>query len=294
MKIADEDRKNTAFVTKYGLFEFVKMPFGLCNSPSTFSRVINLVLSSLNWKTALAFLNDIVVLGKNFQDHLANLTEALRRFRQYGLKLGPNKCVFYQKKVEFLGWRVGKDTLAMSENDIEVIRNWPVPTRTKEVERFLGLANYHRDFIQDFAEVALPLYNITGKKPFTWGKDQQEAFENLRSKPMQPPVLTLPNQVDDFILDTDASDEAIGGELLQVIGNEEKVIAYASYALTPQQKRYCTTRKELLAIVRLTRQFRHYLLGKPFKVRTDHNSLTWLQRFKGPVHRGSSPGGWRS
>ena len=282
VNLQEEDRRKTAFITKYRLYEFVKMTFGLCNSPSTFSRVINLVLRGLNWKTALAFLDDIVILGKNFQDHLENLVEALNRFRQYGLKLKPKKCTFCLKKVEFLGRIVGENSIEISEKDIEAVKEWPTPKNTKDVERFLGLANYHRSFIQNFAELAVPLYGITGKKAFHWGTEQEEAFRILKYKLVTPPVLTIPNARDEFILDTDASNTAVGGELLQIQDGEERVIAYASYALTPEQRRYCTTRLELLAIVRLTRQFRHHLLGKPFTIRTDHNSLTWLLRFKEP------------
>ena len=271
-----------AFITKYGLFEFVKMPFGLSNSPATFSRVINLVLRGLNWKTALAFIDDVVILGKDFNDHLCNLTEALARFRQYNLRLKPSKCIFFQRKVEFLGRMVSHDCLEMSESDVDTVRKWPRPENSKQVERFMGLANYHRTFIKNFAEMAVPLYRITGKQPYKWGREQQEAFELLKERLTNPPVLVLPNQEDEFILDTDASDSAIGGELIQLQGGQEKVIAYASHALTTEQQRYCTTRKELLAVVRLTRQFRHYLLGKPFTVRTDHSSLTWLLRFKHP------------
>ena len=132
------------------------------------------------------------------------------------------------------------------------------------MERFLGLANYHRAFIKNFAGMAHPLKNKL-----------KEALTN-------PPVLGLPNSEDFLILDTDFSDAAIGAELIQVQNGEERVIAYSSFALTPEQKKYCTTRKELLSIVRFTRQFRHYLLGRIFKVSTDHSSLTWLLKFKDP------------
>ena len=162
------------------------------------------------------------------------------------------------------------------------MEEWPVPSSSKEVERFLGLANYHRVFVKNFAEKAQVLYSLTGKNKFRWGQEEQEAFESLKVALMNPPVLGLPNTEDPFILDTDASDTAIGAELLQIQNGEEKVVAYSSYTLTPEQKKYCTTRKELLSIVRFTWQFRHYLLGRVFTVRTDHSSLTWLLKFKDP------------
>ncbi|KAK6181976.1 hypothetical protein SNE40_009751 [Patella caerulea] len=158
-----------------------------------------------------------------------------------------------------------------------------VPTCTREAESFLGFANYHRTFIKHFAEKAFPLYQITGKKTFVWGPEQQSAFDKLKHSLVTTPVLTLPNTTDPFILDCDASINSIGAELSQVQDGQERVIAYSSFSLTPEQRRYCATRLELLAIVRFTRQFRHYLLGKQFRIRTDHNSLTWLLKFKQPT-----------
>ena len=282
VEIEEEDRKKTAFHTKYGLFEHVKMGFGLCNAPATFARVMNLVLRGLNWKIALAFLDDILVMGKSFEDHLVNLGETLGRFREYGLKLKPKKCVLFQKEVEFLGRQVSSNTLAMSRADTRVVEDWPEPKNSKDVERFMGLANYHRTFVKDFSKKAEPLYKVTGKQEFQWEEEQQSAFKTLKHDLTHPPILALPNNTDPFILDTDASENAIGAVLSQVQNGEEKVIAYGSFALTKEQRRYCVTRKELLAIVRFTRQYRYYLLGKPFVVRTDHSSLTWLLRFKEP------------
>ena len=170
----------------------------------------------------------------------------------------------------------------MAETDIETVRNWPVPSCSKDVESFLGLANYHRFFIMDFARIAVPLYRVTGKQEFAWEEDQQLAFKELKTALLNPPVLALPDNSNDFVLDVDASEVALGGELIQVHDGQEKVVAYGSFALTSEQRCYCTTRKELLAIVRFTRQWRHYLLERPFVIQTDHSSLTWLLNFKEP------------
>ncbi len=149
------------------------------------------------------------------------------------------------------------------------------------MESFLGFINYHREHLQGFAEAAAPLYNLTGKKnKFQWEAEHQIAFDNLKSTMVRPPVLGYPKANDLFILDTDASDIAIGAELIQIQDGQERVISYGSRILTPAQRKYCTTRKELLALVAFTRQYRTYLLGRQFIVRTDHNSLTWLLRFK--------------
>ena len=282
VKIKAGDRKKTAFTTKYGLYEFVRMGFGLCNAPATFSRAMDLILRGINWQTVLAFLDDVVVLGRSSKDHLANLEEVLGRFEKFGLKLKPKKCVLFQERVEFLGREVSANRVHLREEHIRAVRQWPTPRKTRQVEQFLGLANYHRAFIKDYAAIAVPLYRITGKQPFHWGIDQQHAFEEIKDRLTEAPILTMPNSRDSFILDTDASNDAIGAELLQVQGGEERVVSYGSCALTSEQRRYCVTRRELLGVVKFTRQYRHYLLGKPFVVRTDHSSLTWLLHFKHP------------
>ncbi|MCG7869179.1 MAG: reverse transcriptase family protein, partial [Candidatus Thiodiazotropha taylori] len=168
INISPEDRHKTAFHTRYGLYEHVKMGFGLCNAPATYARVMNLVLRGLNWKTVLAFLDDVLIMGKTFDGHLANLGDALKRFRQYGLKLKPKKCVFFQREVEFLGRRVSGDMLSITEADTQVVAAWPVPTCSKDVERFMGLANYHRSFVKNFSQLADPLYSVIGKNKFKW------------------------------------------------------------------------------------------------------------------------------
>jgi transposase InsO family protein len=282
VRINEKDRKKTAFITKYGLFHFVKMAFGLCNAPATYARIMNLVLRGLTWDIVLAFLDDILVLGKSYSEHLTNLASVFSRFREYGLKLKPNKCELFQKKVEFLGRFVSESGVELGHKAIEVVLNWPRPNKCEEVQRFMGLVNYHRMFIKDFARLSVPLYKVTKKNTYVWGEEQEAAFQTLKQSLTRAPVLCFPNSKDMFILDTDASDFAIGAELLQLQMGEERVVAYGSFSLAPEQQRYCTTRKELLAVVRFTRQFRHYLLNKPFVIRTDHSSLTWLLRFKEP------------
>ena len=258
------------------------MSFGLTNAPSTFTRVMNLVLRGLHWKTVLAFLDDVLVLGRDFEEHVENLAEVFERFRQYGIKLKAKKCDLFRTEVEYLGRTVGRDGMKVSKNFIDTMEAWPVPKCTKDVERFCGFANYHRNFIKAFAEISVPLYGLTGKNKFHWEQEHQDAFDKLKIALCSAPVLTIPTKDGRFILDTDASDFAIGAELLQIQDGVERCISYCSFSLTPEQRKYCTTKKELLAVVRFTRHFRHYLLGRHFDVRTDHSSLQWLMNFKNP------------
>jgi len=186
-----------------------------------------------------------------------------------------------QTQVKFLGKIVDASGISINPDSIVAVKKWPVPTNKKEVESFIGYVNYHRDHIKNFAELAEPLHQLTGhKSEFHWSEEQQQAFVRLKDALIDAVILGYPSPEGTFILDTDASQKTIGAELSQVQDGVEKVISFASKVLTTAQRNYCTTRKELLAIVCFTRQFRHYLLGRRFIVRTDHNSLKWLLNFK--------------
>ncbi|XP_071092784.1 uncharacterized protein [Haliotis cracherodii] len=186
-----------------------------------------LVLSGLTWDTVLAFLDDAVVNETSIPSHfIINLRRVLERLRKYKLKLKPRKCELFQKKVEFLGRVVSKDGLEVNPGSLECVHNWPVPTCTKEVERFLGFANYHRGFIKNYAELACSLYDLTGKKPFIWEEKQEQSFKTLKAALTSTRVFALHNKKDHFILDTDASDWAIGAERIQVQDGQERVINY--------------------------------------------------------------------
>ena len=280
INLNEADRHKTAFITKYGLFEHTRMGFGLCNAPATFQRAVQLVLRGLTWKDVLAYLDDVIVVGSSFEHHLKNIGDVLLRFRQHNLKLKPKKCILFQREVKFLGKIVSGNGISVNPDNVSAVANWPVPKSTKDVEKFLGFINYHRDHIKDCGKTSECLYQLTGKKPFIWNSEHDQAFKLLKEALISAPVLAYPKPDDPFILDTDASNNAVGAELIQIQDGVARVICYGSFVLTPQQRNYCTTRKELLAVVRFTRQFRHYLLGRKFTVRTDHNSLTWLMRFK--------------
>ena len=284
IEIAPEDREKTAFITKYGLFHHTRMAFGLCNAPATFQRAMYLVLRGLTWREVLAYLDDIMVLGIDFDSHLRNLREVLSRFRQYNLKLKPKKCELFQSAVEFLGKKVTCEGVSVAPAKAKAVAEWPVPKNRTELQSFLGFANYHSDHIQGYAGITAPLYaQSSGKGEIDWGPTEQEAFDRVKQSLANAPVLAYPQKDGLFILDTDASDIAIGAALYQIQDGQEKPINFGSNILQPAQRKYCTTRKELLAVVRFCRYFRHYLLGRKFMVRTDHGSLVWLTRFKNPI-----------
>ena len=281
--IEDKDIPKTAFLTKFGLFEHVRMAFGLTNAPSFCQRAVELVLRGMTWKEIIAYLDDVMVLGSSIENHLENLRKVFLRFRKHNLKLKPKKCHLFQQKVPFLGRLVSKDGVEVDPEKVSAVKRYPIPKNNKDVERFLGFANYHRDFISNFAERTAILYQLTGMAAFEWTEQHTSAFNDIVEALTTAPVLAYPSPDAPFILDTDASDTAIAGVLSQVQNGQERVICYGSVVLSAPQKNYCTTRKELLAIVRFTRQFRHYLRGRTVTVRTDNGSLTWLMRFKNPI-----------
>ena len=281
LKMDDADKDKTAFVTKYGMFLYNRMPFGLCNAPATFSRALALVLRGLSWSCVVSFLDDLIILGKGFQNHLENMVKVFERFEKFKLKLKPKKCELLQKEVVFLGHKVNREGVTPNPAKLEEVSNWEAPGGKKDLESFLGLAGYYREYVKDFAKISAPLHALTGAKvPFIWGEVEKEAFQLLKKRLTESPVLVYPKGGGGFILDTDASGKAIGGVLSQVQDGVERVVGYGSYILSAAQQNYCVTRKELLAVVTFTKFYRHYLLGNNFVVRTDHHSLVWLMGFR--------------
>ena len=283
LEVNPQHREKTAFVTKQGLWEFNVFPYGLTNAPSTFQRLMELVLGGLQWIKCLVYLDDIIIFGRTFLEHISRLGEVLGRLKSAQLKLKPAKCNLFSREVTYLGHVISAEGFSTDPAKVEAVCSWPTPASVHDVRSFLGLASYYRRFVANFASIAQPLHKLTEKKiPFHWTNECQQAFDILKNKLTTAPVLVYPEISKQFILDTDASDRGIGAVLSQMHDGQERVIAYGSRALSKAERNYSTTRKELLAVVYFTRHFRHYLLGCEFLLRTDHSSLQWLHNFKEP------------
>jgi transposase InsO family protein len=277
-------RDRTSFVTRGGTYRFVTMPFGLCNAPATCQRLMDLVMTGINFQKVLVYMDDIVLFSSTVEEHLSRLVELLTRLRGANLKLKPSKCQLLRREIAFLGHIVSQEGLSVDPAKIESVTQWPVPESVTEVRGFIGLCSYYRKFILGFAEIARPLHALTGKGvPFIWSRECQGAFDTLKKCLTSTPILTMPTDSDGYILDTDASNRSIGAVLSQVQDGQERVIAYASKLLSGPERNYCVTRKELLAIVYYVKHFRPYLLGRSFKVRTDHAALQWLRKTPEPI-----------
>lgn len=181
VEMNSSSKEKTAFVTHSGLYEFTTMPFGLCNAPGTFQRLMECVLRGLTWQIALIYLDDVLVYSRTFDDHLQHLRLVFDRFRTAGLKLKPSKCHFGQKQVNYLGHVITRDGIQPDPEKIKVVQEYPVPGTVKDVRAFMGLTNYYRKFVKDFAHIASPLHDLTKKgAAFLWTEECQTAFETLK------------------------------------------------------------------------------------------------------------------
>lgn len=278
-----ESRPLTAFcIPGSGLWQFKVVPFGSMTSPAVFERLMERVFAGLTFVSLLIYLDDIIVFGRTFDIHLQNLKEVFQRLAEANLKLNPEKCMFFQEQVSFLGHLVSEAGIAVDPEKTKTVQNWPVPSNVRELRSFVGLCSYMRKFITGFSSICKPLHVLTQKdRQFVWDDQCQTAFEKLKQALTTAPVLGFPQESQGiFIVDADASNDALGSVLSQVQEGTERVISYYSKCFSKTERRYCTTRKELLAVVCSIKHFHHYLYGRRFKIRSDHGSLRWLMNFK--------------
>ena len=275
------DRKKSAFVTSSGLFEFNRMSSGLKTAPATFQRAMEIVLAGLTFEVCLCYLDDVTCFGRTLAEHNNRLRAVLARFREHNLRVKPEKCRFAEKKVAFLGHVGSKEGISPDPQKVEAVQNITAPTGLKKLRSFLGLAGYYRRFFENFATVAAPLTKLTtkaaSKTPFNWSTECEKSFVELKRQLCSVPLLAYPKFDREFTLYTDASGVGPGVVLSQLDEHGiERVVAYGSSNLTPRERNYETTEKEVLAIHYGTQHFRLYLLGRKFTIVTDHNALRWL------------------
>ena len=278
-----ESRPLTAFcIPGSGLWQFKVVPFGSMTSPACFERVMERLFTGLTFVSLLIYLDDIIVFGKTFDIHLRNLEEVFKRLSEAHMKLNSDKCRLFQSTVSFLGHQVSEAGISVDAEKTKAVREWPVPRNVTELRSFIGLCSYMRKFINGFSSICKPLHVLTQKdQKFLWNDECQDAFEKLKVALTSAPVLGFPQESEGiFICDADASNDALGSVLSQVQNGQERVIGYYSKCFNKAERRYCTTRKELVAIVSSIKHWHHYLYGRHFKVRSDHGSLRWLMNFK--------------
>ncbi|KAJ9528398.1 hypothetical protein QJQ45_020321 [Haematococcus lacustris] len=281
IRITPEDVPKTAFVTPGGQFQYKVLCFGLTNAPATFQRVMNRIFEKqLLAGTILVYLDDILVMSRSPAEHVQHLREVLQVMKDNNLYAKLSKCEFNKPELKFLGHIVGRHGIAVDPAKVQVIQDWAMPTCLKELQAFLGLANFFRRFIAGYSTIAAPLTHLTGEAVAAGTNWRQlsepavNAFNALKEALCSAPVLALPDPLQPFEVWSDASLAGTGGVLMQ----NGRVVAYTSHKFTPAQVKYTTGEQELLGIIRAMQEWRCYLYGAVHvTIVTDHNPLIYLK-----------------
>jgi hypothetical protein len=273
LKIRTEDMPKTAFTTRYGLYEFLVMSFGLTNAPTYFMNLMNKVFMEHLDQFVVVFIDDILVYSQNEEAHEDHLRLVLQKLRDNQLYAKFSKCDFWLKEVAFLGHIITNGGIKVVPGKISQILNWKQPTDVSKNRSFLGLAGYYRRFIEGFSKIVKPLTSPLEKgKEFKWDEACQKCFEELKERLTTTPVLIMPDIHKGFDVYCDASHLGLGCVLMQ----EGKVIAYASRQLQKHEKNYPTCDLELAIVVHALKIWRHYMIGNKCKIFRDHKSLKYI------------------
>ena len=289
------DFEKTDFITHVGLFEMRKMPFGLCNAPSTYKRLMTGVLQGLLGRIYLAYLDDVIVFSKRLRDHAADLGAVLERFRSAGLKLKRSKCALFYDRVLYLGHLITHAKVSPDPAKLQVISGWPVPSTVREMQSFLGFVNFNGDFLANATELTAQLYELTaarkGNDAIELSAENFAAFEEVKRRLCKAPQLSHPDLEKFFVLYTDASKIALGAVLLQAYENGvERAVLLFSQKLSSAQRNYSTFERKCLVVICALEHFRVYLLARKFTRRTDHRAFAWL--FSKEPKASARVGGW--
>lgn len=283
VRIKEEDIAKTAFSTSSGHFEWVVMPFGLSNAPSTFQRFMNLVLQPFLNKFVMVYLDDIVIYSNSIEEHKHHLKSVLETLQKNHLVAKLSKCAFFYEQIGFLGFIIGNGKVQTDPGKIEKVKEWPIPKTVKDCQSFLGLTGFYRRFIKNYSQITAPLTDYNSNKT-PWGEKQTEAFYTLKEKMINAPILQAPifEEGYSFRLTTDASDTCLGFVLEQLDrdGKLLGVIQYGSAKLHAAELNYPVREKEFYAVIKALHKFRSYLMYRKFLICTDHHSLIYLKQQK--------------
>jgi hypothetical protein len=270
----DESKPKAAFVTHHGSFQPKRMFFGLSGAPATFARLMSRVLGRLQWTSCLAYLDDVLVFGKDLKEHNDRLEQVFQAFANAGLKLKLSKCCFLQDSITFLGHHISGSGIAPDPNKVKKILECPEPKNLKEVMSFNSLLSYYRRFIPNFAKKAAPLLNLLRKgTDFIWLTPHKQAFNDLKHALATQPVLAHPDFTKPWVLQTDGSFDGIGSVLSQIHDGKDHPVAYYSRTLKKAERNYSAWEIEALSIVSSLNHFRPYIYGQKITVITDNSAL---------------------
>jgi len=284
VQIAPGDEWKTAFCTCYRSYKWLVMPFGLTNTPAAFQHFVNTIFADMLDVCVVMYLNDILIYSEDMESHQQHVQEVLRHLRLHGLFAKPEKCKFHSDSVEYLGYRLSPEGLTMSPGKMQTISDWPEPHKVKDIQSFLGFANFYHWFIFNYSDIVVPLTRLTQKDaPWIFSEDCQHAFNALKHTFTTAPILTHFIPDTPIIVETDASDYAVTG-ILSITFSDREIhpVAFYSWTLTAPELNYNTHDKELLAIFEAFRNWHHYLEGSasPIDVVTDHKNLEYFSTLK--------------
>ncbi|KAL0199954.1 hypothetical protein M9458_003141, partial [Cirrhinus mrigala] len=286
IRIREGDEWKTAFSTTTGHYEYLVMPFGLSNSPSIFQAFVNEVFRDMLHRYVIVYIDDILIYSENLESHVTHVRSVLHRLIANKLYAKLPKYEFHQTKISFLGYVISNEGVTMDDKKVSAVVNWPKPRTIKDLQRFLGFANFYRRFIRNFSQIAAPLTSMTRRGPKTlyWTPESNQAFQNLKDRFTTAPILRHPDPEREFVVEVDASNSGIGAILSQRHGNPPKLFPCAFYSrkLTSAEHNYDVGDHELLALKAALEEWRHWLEGakEPFLVLTDHRNLEYIRSAK--------------
>uniref|UniRef100_A0A3B3BWV7 Gypsy retrotransposon integrase-like protein 1 n=1 Tax=Oryzias melastigma TaxID=30732 RepID=A0A3B3BWV7_ORYME len=286
VRIREGDEWKTAFSTTSGHYEYLVMPFGLCNAPSVFQAFVNDVFRDMLNRFVIVYIDDILIYSSSFEEHVLHVRQVLQRLIKNNLYVKGEKCQFHTTSVSFLGYVISPQGVAMDQGKVEAVLKWPQPTTVKELQRFLGFANFYRRFIRGFSIVAAPLTSLLkgATKTLRWTPGALAAFQGLKQRFSSSPILHHPDPTKQFIVEVDASNTGVGAVLSQRHGQPQKMYpcAFFSRKLSDPERNYDVGDRELLAMKEAFTEWRHWLEGaaEPFLVLTDHKNLQYIKTAK--------------
>uniref|UniRef100_A0A4W5KJC1 ribonuclease H n=1 Tax=Hucho hucho TaxID=62062 RepID=A0A4W5KJC1_9TELE len=283
VRIREGDEWKTAFSTTSGHYEYLVMPYGLMNAPSVFQSFVDEIFRDLHGQGVVVYIDDILIYSATRSEHVSLVRKVLGRLLEHDLYVKAEKCLFFQQSVSFLGYRISTSGVEMENDRKSAVLDWPTPTTVKEVQRFLGFVNYYQRFIRGFGQVAAPITSLLKGGPvrLQWSAEADRAFDQLKALFTSAPVLAHPDPSLAFIVEVDASEAGIGAVLSQRSGMPPKLrpCAFFSKKLSPAERNYDVGDRELLAVVKALKAWRHWLEGAkhPFLIWTDHRNLEYIR-----------------
>jgi hypothetical protein len=286
VRMASNSVPKTAIRTRLGSFEFLVLPMGSTNAPSSFARLMETAFRELDHKGVIVYLDDVLVYSETREGHLRLIKKSFEIFKRYNFRLKPSKCHYFMTHVKFMGHIISDEGIATDPKKREAVKQWPELKSVQQVQQFMGLVNYYRDHVDGMAKIGQPLTDIQANHlrdvdfATLWKSEQKLAFENLKKALTTTPVLAVPDMDKLLFVETDASGYAMGGSLEQVQDGKRRVIAFMSKKFTAQENRWSPYERELFAIHEAMRVWRHYVAGAKVVIESDHKPLIWLKSQK--------------